>query len=463
MTTQTDLFSAVAPAVTSRPITTISDKGRPLMTLNFMIDMARDMLGKLIRMRDQHGDTFMFQMAGMPPNYVFTRPEHVRDILITNAKNIQKDVGFTDTKIGLARWLGSGLLTSEGTFWRRQRKMIAPAFHAQRVSAYAETMAQYTGEMLATWQDGQTRDIAHEMADLTLNVISETMLHSVNRADTARIARAMRDIQEAFGPFGQLLPAWFPLPSRLRAAQGGRDLDEIVYRIIRERRADPTDRGDLLSMMMLTEGDDGERMTDRELRDEAVTLFLAGHETTANTLNWTFRLLAKHPEIEAKLHAELDSVLGGRLPTLADLRRLPYTEMVIKESMRLYPPAWSFSREAVNDMNVDGYHIPKGSMIVLSQSLTHRHPDFWADPDRFDPERFSPANEPNIEKWAYFPFGGGQRVCIGQSFAMLEAVLLLAGISSQYKLRLAPTYRDEAAAVITLYPKYGLPMTLHKR
>ena len=254
-----------------------------------------------------------------------------------------------------------------------------------------------------------------------------------------------------------------PTPQKFRADRAVRELDRIVYGMINERRASGEDKGDLLSMLLLAEDEDGSRMSDKQARDEAVTLFLAGHETTANALNWTWYLLAQHPEVEAKLHDELDTVLAGQPPTLDDLKRLPYTEMVMKESMRLYPPAWSFSREALEDIQLGDYTVPKGSVVAILGYLTHRDPRWWDAPEAFMPERFSEENEANIPRYVYIPFGGGPRICIGNSFAMMEARLLLATIASRYRLALSPGQKVEPQPLITLNPKNGLPMTLRVR
>lgn len=433
--------------------------------LNVWRMMLRFLRGVLPPVRDlfsTYGDTFYVRIGNQPLVFFFTKPEHVRDILITNASGIRKDDEYTNPKTGLARFFGTGLLTSEGEFWKRQRKLIAPAFHTQRVSAYADTMVRYAQELVNTWRDGELRNIASDMMNLTMNIISYTLFSSTNQDDNQRIGQAVEIIQKIFSD-GGVLPVWFPTRARYRGKRAERDLNHMVYRILAERRADLRDTGDLLSMLLLTEGDNGERMTDKEIRDEIVTLYLAGHETTANTLNWTFYLLSRHPEVEKRMHAELDTVLAGRAPTLADLPHLRYTEQVIKESLRLYPPAWAFSREAIVDLNIGGYDVPAGSIIQIMPYFIHRNPHVWERPSEFDPDRFSEANIHKIDKWAYIPFGGGQRICIGQSFAMLEAHLILVTIASRYQLRLKEGHIVKPFAAITLYPQGGLPMTVHKR
>jgi cytochrome P450 len=301
------------------------------------------------------------------------------------------------------------------------------------------------------------------MSALTIGIVGKTLFDvdaSGQRADP--VLHAMAAIQEFQGAL-QLVPEWVPTPANRRRKRSLAELDRLVYGMITERHANSTDRGDLLSMLVAARDEQGQPMDDRQIRDEAVTLFMAGHETTANTLNWTFALLAQHPDAEAELHEELDRVLAGRAPTLSDLDQLPYTEQVIKESMRLYPPAWSLGRVAVEDVRVGNFVMPKGTRAGIVTYFTHRDPELWEEPERFDPTRFSPSREAAVPKYAYLPFGGGPRVCIGNHFAMMEAKLLLAGIASRYTLRLASSQTVEMAPRITLNPKGGLPMTLTQK
>lgn len=409
-----------------------------------------------------YGDTFYVHVPNRPMTFFFTKPDDLREILITNAKHIRKDDDYTHPKTGLARFLGMGLLTSEGEFWKRQRKLISPAFHAERVSAYADTMVRYSEELMNTWRDGEMRNIAHDMMTLTMNIIAYTLFTSTNANDSKRVGQAVDVMQKVFSN-GEMLPLWFPTRAHIRAKRAKRAKRDLEYGIIAERRADLHDTGDLLSMLLLTEGENGERMTNKEVRDEIVTLYLAGYETTANTLNWTFYLLSRHAHIEKRMHDELDSVLAGRTPTLADLSQLRYTEQVIKEALRLYPPAWMFSREAMIDLKIGGYDVPAGSIIQIVTYFVHRNSEVWDNPLEFNPDRFSEANAEKIDKWAYIRFGGEQRVCIGQSFAMLEAHLIIATIASRYRLRLKAGHIVKPFASITLNPRGGLPLTVHKR
>jgi cytochrome P450 len=341
--------------------------------------------------------------------------------------------------------------------------MVAPSMHAKRIMNYADTMTALATEQLKHWQAGTRLDISEEMMALTMKIIASTGFNvAVTDEQIRKIAMAMEGIQGVSGNFS-IIPPWIPTPTELRARQGLRDIDEIIYGIIDDRRRTGEDKGDLLSMLLLAEDDQGQHMTAKEARDEAVTMILAGHETTANAMNWTFYLLAQYPEIEAKLHAELDAVLAGRTPTLADLENLRYTEMVIKESMRLMPPVWSFARVATETVKIGAYTIPQGTIVSVITLHAHQDTRYYPDPKRFDPERFTPENEAKLPRGAYIPFGGGPRICIGFSFAMMEARLLLATIASQYKLRLEPGQRVTPQAQITLNPKGGLPMTVLAR
>lgn len=434
-----------------------------LQIIGMMRAIQRDALGMILRYQQQYGDVFILQMQEQQM-YFIADADFAHEVLVKQADKFQKDSDYTDTKRGLARFLGTGLLTSNGEFWKRQRKLVAPALHARRIEAYAQTMTDYAVNRIAAWRDGDTLDIAREMNAVTMRIVAKTLFNTEVEADIHSVADAMAAIQDKFmaSPL-DLLPTWIPFPRELRARRANHDLDALVYRIISEWRTESQDHGDLLSMLLLAETEDGQRMSDKQARDEIVTLFLAGHETTANTLNWTWLLLSQNPDVEAKLHAELDTVLGGRVPTLADLKQLPYTEMVIKESLRLYPPAWGYSREALEDVRIGDVVIPKGSSAQIFTYGLHHNPKYWDNPEQFQPERFSTENESRFPRYAYLPFGGGPRVCIGNSFAMMEAQLILATMASRYRLTLAPDARVVLAPMITLFPKYGLKMQLHTR
>jgi cytochrome P450 len=359
-------------------------------------------------------------------------------------------------------------LTSEGEFHLRQRRMAQPAFHRQRIAGYAATMVEYAARDCDRWRAGETRDVAREMMRLTLAIAGKTLFDANVEGEADEIGKALTTTFELFNsltlPFAQLLDR-LPLPANKRFEKARGRLDATIYRIINERRASGEDRGDLLSMLIAArdEEGDGSGMTDEQLRDEAMTIFLAGHETTANALTWTWYLLSQHPEIEARLHAEVDEVLKGALPTAEDFPRLRYTEMVFAEAMRLYPPAWVIGRRALGDYQINGYKIPARSILLMSQYVTHHDARFFPDPFRFDPERWTPEARESRQKFSYFPFGGGPRVCIGESFAWMEGALVLATIAQRFRMRLAPGHPVEMQPLVTLRPKHGMLMILESR
>lgn len=395
--------------------------------------------------------------------YQVNNPELIHQVLTTQNKIWHKSVVYKNT---LADYLGDGLLISDGDFWRRQRRLMQPAFHTKRISAYAQTMVENTNHMLETWQIGSTRDIAHDMMELTLWIVGKTLFDVDFRQDQNAIAEALdnllRDVSTESRQMVRL-PDWIPTPLKHRKQHTVDLLDHVVMPLIEERREHPHDTGDLLSMLIMAEDEDGTQMSNQHVRDEALTLVLAGHETTANALTWTLYLLSEHPDIEAKLQAEVDSVLGKRTPSLDDLKHLVYTEMVLKESMRLYPPAWSFSRQTIADTQLGEYPIKAKRMALVIPYAVHRNETYFPDPERFDPERFNADNEHAIDKYTYLPFGGGPRICIGNAFAMMEAKLILAGIVQRFQLRLTSGHKVVPEPLITLRPKYGMAMDIHSR
>lgn len=433
----------------------------PIRQLWLLQQLQRDLLGKFHGWHQQYGDVYVLQL-GAVRQYFLRHPDDLQAVLVTQASKFIKDNDYTNPKTGMARFLGNGLVTSNGEFWKRQRKLAAPALHAKRIETYANTMVTYTERMLAEWRDGVRLDVADEMLRLTLLIVAKALFNADVSKDVQTVAHAMEILQDLMD-HRSLLPPWVPTPQELRARQARRELDAVVYGLIREWRAVGEDKGDLLSMLLLARDEAGHGMTDEQARDEIVTLLAAGHETTANTLNWTWMLLAQNPTVAAKLHTELDTVLAGRAPTLADLPNLPYTEMVIKESMRLYPPAWGVSREATEAVQLREVSIPKGSVVGLMLYSAHHDARWFPEPEKFDPERFSPEREHSIPRYAYVPFGAGPRVCIGNSFAMLEARLLLATIAQRFTLSLASGQKVEPQARVTLTPKGGLPMMVRER
>jgi cytochrome P450 len=433
-------------------------KGHPLG--GNVREYARDPLGFLSRCVREYGDVVELRFMGQPI-YLLADPGLIEYVLVENNRN------FTKTRIlkRNRRLLGEGLLTSEGEFWRRQRRLAQPAFHRKRVAAYGEVMAAFAERSLGAWRDGQTIDVHEEMMHLTLEIVAKCLFDADVGARTTDVGKAMKVALEDFSSQRRLLriPKGIPTPHNIRFEMAARRLDGVVGAIIENRRKSEEDRGDLLSMLMLAEDDSGERMTDKQLRDEVMTLFLAGHETTANALSWTFWLLSLNPEVEHELAEELARVLGGRPPTTSDLPALPYVECVLKESMRLYPPAWVVGREAIAECEVGGYRMAAGTTALMSQWIVHRDHRYHEDPERFDPDRWTAQYEKALPRFAYFPFGGGPRQCIGASFAMTEACLILAAVAKRFKMELAPGQRVEPYASITLRPEKGIRMTLVER
>ncbi|HUJ41476.1 MAG TPA: cytochrome P450 [Candidatus Acidoferrales bacterium] len=396
--------------------------------------------------------------------YFINHPDYIRDMLVTSAHKFEKSPAIKSMK----PVLGEGLLTSEGDFHLRQRRLAQPAFHRQRIAAYGSLMAEYAGACRDRWKHGQRVDLHAEMMSLTLRVVGKTLFDYDLTVDSAQIAQSLETMLEMFRimmmPFARQLEG-LPLPGMMRLRRARLRVDAIVRRIIRERRAEGRDHGDLLSMLLAaqdTEGDGGS-MTDNQLRDESITLILAGHETTSNALTWAFYLLANHPEAEARLHAELDSSLAGRLPSPDDLPALPYTERVLAEAMRLYPPAYAVGRWTLEDHAFGPYEVPKHSVVLSSQWVIQRDPRFYPDPMRFDPDRWTPEARAARPKFAYYPFGGGNRVCIGEGFAWMEGILILATLAQQWRMRLAPGYQPVLWPAVTLRPRNGMPMFLERR
>lgn len=381
---------------------------------------------------------------------------------MTHASNFVKGRGLERAK----RLLGEGLLTSEGELHLRQRRLMQPAFHRRRIEAYGEIMADHAVQTRDRWQDGQTIDMSAEMMRLTLAIVGKTLFGANVEAEAGEIRRALTEAIHLFHvlilPGAERLER-LPLPfvRRFRAARA--QLDAVIYRLIAEHRRSGGDRGDLLSMLLSAQDEDASRMTDAQVRDEAMTIFLAGHDTTANALTWTWYLLSLNPEAEDTLHEELAATLAGRAPTLDDLPRLPYTRAVISEAMRLYPPAWILGRRALADYSVGGFTIPRDSVLLLAPVVTQVDPRWFPDPLCFDPSRWlSEEAQSSRPRFAYFPFGGGPRICIGEQFAWMESVLLLATLAARWQARLTSGPPVVPEPIITLRPKHGIPMTLHQ-
>jgi cytochrome P450 len=392
---------------------------------------------------------------------LLNHPDHIEDVLVNHPRKFIKGRVLQANK----RVFGRGLLTSEGDFWLRQRRLAQPAFHRARIAGYASTMVEYTERLLHEWQHGEERDIHKEMMRLTLHIVGKTLFDADVERDAQDIGKSMELLLEFGADFRRTLfvPQWLPTPTNIRVERAIRQIEKVLYRMIAEKRASGRDAGDLLSMLLAAQDEDGSRMTDKQLRDEAITLFLAGHETTANTLSWTWWLLAQNPAVEAKLHAELRNVLAGRAPSLDDLPKLVYTNHIITESMRLYPPAWGTARTAIEDHEIAGYAVPKGSGVSFAQWTVHRDARWYDAPEEFRPERWEGDLLKRLPRFAYFPFGGGPRQCIGNAFALMEAALILATIAQQYRFRLVEGHPVVPLASITLRPRHGIRVVMESR
>jgi cytochrome P450 len=408
-----------------------------------------------------HGDLVSVRFGPRRVNLV-CHPDLIEEVLVTRSRDFIKHFALRLNPLVL----GNGLLTSEGDFWLRQRRLIQPAFQKSRIAAYAGDMLASADRVLGEWKEGERRDILVEMEHLTLSIAARTLFGAEVGAEAREVSDALDFLQQSFlqrfnGIF--FLPQWLPTPHNLRVRRAVHRLDAIVYRFIAERRKSTADRHDLLSLLLEAQDEDGSRMDDKQLRDEAMTLFLAGHETTALTLTWTWYLLATHPQVEEKLLAEVNSVLGERPPSVEDVPRLRYTEQVIQESMRILPAVYVVGREALRDLELGGFRVRKGTTLMMPQWVVHRDPRFWDEPEKFWPERWETARVKDRPHFAYFPFGGGPRLCVGNNFALLEAVLVLARIAQRFQFNVVPGHPIEPFPTFTLRPKDGVPSTVSPR
>lgn len=418
--------------------------------------IRRDPLHFIMSVTAQYGDIVRYSADGWPATLI-NHPEYIKHVLQDNHRNYSKE-GTPDFMM-LKPMLGEGILTSEGESWLRQRRMAQPAFHRRRIEAFGLLMTDLTLLMLQDWEAraGSTLEIVKEMTQLTLRIVARALFSYDVSGEASVFGRAVEVLNECMGHFDPTDPT---VRQRFRAALA--TIQQIVHQIIQERRLHPVDRGDFLSMLLVAQDEEtGYRMNDRQVRDQVLTLLLAGHETTAKALSWTFYLLGQHPDVEARLTMELAEVLNGCVPTVEDLPRLPYTWMVIEESMRLYPPIWLLSRVTQTDDEIDGFHIPAGSLVTISPYAMHRHPAYWDNPELFDPEHFQPEKAAERPAFAYLPFSGGPRLCLGKHFASVEAHLILATILQRFRLRLLPEHLVRPEALVTLRPHLGLPMTIH--
>ena len=451
----------VATSASVAALTPPGPRGWPL--LGSLPAYRRDPLGFLSGLARDYGDVSAFRFGPWTVT-LLNHPDLIRDVLVTHQRNFAKGAGIELMK----PLLGEGLLTSEGEFHLRQRRLAQPAFHRKRIAAYGAAMVEEGARARERWRDGATFDVSREMTRLTLTVVGRTLFGADVEAEVPEIGAALTAFmawwQQAMLPYSALLRRlpWWSVDRDFQRARAR--LDATIYRLIRERRAGGVDSGDLLSMLLLARDEEGTGgMTDAQVRDEALTIFLAGHETTANALAWTWYLLARHPACYDRLEREVDRALAGRLPSVGDLPRLPYALQVFKEALRLYPPAPAVVRVALRDSELGGYPIARGTAVLYSPFALHRRPDLFPEPARFDPERFSPAREPLLPRHAYLPFGGGHRTCIGNHFALLEGQLVLAALAGRVRFEPVGTAPVVPQFVVTLLPRGGVPVRVRRR
>ena len=428
-----------------------------------LTELRRDWLGTFTRYAREYGD-FVPMRLGFRRAVLLSHPDYVEEVLVGNHRHALKSPIFNTTR----RVLGNGLLLSEGDFWRRQRRLTQTAFQRQQVEAHGPAMVAATERMLSCWREGEQRDVYVEMLRLTAEIAGATLFGADVSAEAAEVTALLATATEYFhrrmgSPVLILLPDTWPLPGNFASLRAAARLDRIVYGIIEQRRRRPAEGNDLLSLLLRARDEDDSQMTDRQIRDEVMSLFLAGQEATAIALTWTWYLLAQHPEVDQKLAEELEVGLGGRSPTVADLPRLPYAGRVVAEAIRLYPPAWTVARQTVQDIEVGCRRVPAGTMCFMSEWVIQRDRRFFDHPDEFDPDRWADGLARRLPKFAYFPFGGGPRLCIGNTFALREVVLVLATIAQRFRLELVPGQTMTPMPVINLRPRKGAQVTLRRR
>ena len=435
-------------------------KGRPIV--NTLPDMGFNRLNFLYQLSRECPDLCAFRF-GRHTIYLASSPEVAHTVLVEKAESFEKPKRMYRD---FGPIIGNGLLTSQQSFHRRQRRLVAPAFHHRRLTTYAETMSKYAELICTEWSDGQSIEMVREMVRLTLWIVGKTLFDAEILDEADDVGKAVTTVMHIFNnrlilPYN--IPLEWPTPSNRRIRQTIEQLDSVIYGMIRKRRETNEDRGDLLSMLLQArDEDDGSFMTDQQVRDESMTLFLAGHETTANALAWSWYLLANHPHSYAKLQKESQTVLAGRSPTFADLPQLPYAVQVFKEAMRLYPPVYMIGRRSIKSVQLGPYNLPAGVAVLISPYAMHRKEDHFPDPQRFIPERWTPSFEQSLPKQAYIPFGGGPRICIGNNFALMEGQLILSTLAQRVTFKLLPGQRVKSQPLIALRPNAVKMRVRHK-
>ncbi|MEP6914560.1 MAG: cytochrome P450 [Acidobacteriota bacterium] len=437
--------------------------GPKLPIVGALIMPGRDPLAIFTRFARDYGDIVQFRLSGERAFFI-NHPDYIRQVLVTDNAKYGKSRALERAR----KLLGDGLLTSDGAVHQRQRRHVQPAFHRTQIAGYADTMVEHAIRTTNRWADGATIDVSIEMMRLTLSIVGRTLFDVDVESKADRVGGALTAVLETFWltllPFSDLVEA-LPLRAVRTAVAARKDLDALIYEMVADRRRHPdAERMDLLSMLVRSESDQaGDGLSDSEIRDEALTLLLAGHETTANALMWTWYLLSQSPDVAAAVHDEVDRVLGGNRATADAIEALPCVTRVVTESLRLFPPAWSIGRRAKEPCVIGGYTIPARSLVFMSQWTMHRDARFYAEPGRFMPERWTREFRSSLPRYAYFPFGGGPRHCIGESFAWMELVLIVATIAQRWELEFAPGHPVATQPLLTLRSRHGMRMTPRAR
>ncbi|MED1782815.1 cytochrome P450 [Brevibacillus fortis] len=444
-------------------ITLTGPKGLPIS--GNLMAFRRSPLQFIREAVEEHGEVVHFRFGPSRHVYLLTNPDHIKEVLVSKQAHFRKGKALQSAR----PVVGDGILTSEGKKHLRQRRLMQPAFHRERIASYGEVMVRQAVDLMSDWKTGELRDIHSDMMKVTLAIITETMFGKTVKEGADQIGHAidvgLKYVANKSSSFIDI-PLSVPTKSNREFLESSELLDKTIYSLIEARRnSEGEEHKDLLEMLLAArDEDDGQGMTDEQVRDEVMTIFVAGHETTANTMSWIFYLLATYPEVEKKLHDELSTVLCEKLPTVEDLSQLKYTNLIVQETLRLYPAAWTINREVVEEVEIGGHTYKPGETLMMSQYVMHRNPRYYEQPEQFIPERFDSDLLKRNPAYAYFPFGGGPRVCIGNNFALMEAALLLATIAQRYRLRMAePNQAVEPEPLVTLRPKNGLPMRLEKR
>jgi cytochrome P450 len=436
---------------------------RSKIPLGHLFSFRRDSIGFLKRIANDYGDIVHFKI-GPIRIVLLNHPELIKEVLTTQHQNFSKGRPLQMAK----ELLGEGLLTSEGEFHKRQSRLIQPAFHRNMIESFVPAMMKCVTRLMNSWEDGMEVEIKDEMTRTSIEIAGMTLFNSDIEHETPEISKALDTATSLFGRIPLPFSEWLlkiPLPDTLRFFRAKKRLDGTINRMINERRRNKIDNGDLISLLLRSQNEkaDGGGMSDQQIRDEAITLFLTAFDTTSTALTWTWYLLSQNPEAEAELHEELDRVLNGRLPTAEDIAQLKYTRMVIGESMRIYPPSYVIPRQALEDFPIDKYIVPRGSIVLVSPYLIHHDPRFYPEPEKFNPRAWEKHSHGQNSKYEYFPFSRGPRSCIGEPFAWMQGILVLASIAQSWRIKLVPDHPVELLPLINLRPKYGIKMTLHRR